>query len=67
MEMEGCFQGFNLPFARREANLVAHLCTREALSLNSVALNFDVIADFLTEAVQSGLVWQRSVDKFFRV
>jgi ribonuclease HI len=45
-EVVGSFQGFNLLFARREANSVAHLCAREALSLNFVALNFDVTMVF---------------------
>jgi hypothetical protein len=55
-EMEGFFQGFKLLYTRREANSVAHLCAREAISLNMDVLNFDVSPAFLTEVVQSELV-----------
>jgi ribonuclease HI len=55
-EMAVGFQGFKLLYAKRESNHVAHLCAREALSLNSVVLNFDVIPGFLAEAVRSEVV-----------
>jgi hypothetical protein len=55
-ELVGFFQGFKLLYVRREANCVAHLCAREALSLDLDVLNFDVSPGFLTEAVQSECV-----------
>jgi hypothetical protein len=55
-EIVGFFQGFKLLYVRREANNVAHLCAREALSLVLNVLNFDVSPGFLTESVQSEYV-----------
>jgi hypothetical protein len=48
------FQGFKLLYVRREANHVAHLYAKEAVSLNFVV--FYVSPDFLTEAVLSQIV-----------
>jgi hypothetical protein len=47
MELVGFFQRFKLLYVRREANNVAHLCAREALSLDMDVLNFDVSPGFL--------------------
>lgn len=49
-------QCFKLLYAKGESNQAAHLCAREALSLNNVVLNFDVSPGFLAEAVQSEVV-----------
>jgi hypothetical protein len=55
-DMEGSFQGSKLLYTSRDANSVAHLCAREAISLNMDVLNFHVSPGFLTWAVQSKLV-----------
>ena len=47
------FQGFDLRWTGREANIVAHLCAKEAIVLESVALSFYVISEFLIDVLQS--------------
>jgi ribonuclease HI len=50
------FQGFTFCFAKREANKSAHVCAREALSINSLDVFYELIPDFLIEPVQSDLL-----------
>ena len=45
------FQGFQLKFARRTANNVAHWAAREALYQASSSLSVDVTSDYLIEHV----------------
>ena len=47
------FQGFSLVFARRECNKAAHVCAREALSINNLNTVYDVTPGFLVDLVQS--------------
>ncbi|KAI4988471.1 hypothetical protein ZWY2020_030101 [Hordeum vulgare] len=56
-----CFQGFELKFSGREANVVAHVLAKRGLSTEMQIVTFDVIPDFLNAAVHSDYV--RSLNK----
>lgn len=47
------FQGFDIVYSRRDANVVAHRCAKEGLSTSLNVISSDVIPDFLVALVQS--------------
>ena len=49
------FQGFKFIYIRRNANFVAHLCVKEALKLDVLAISFLVTPTYLIETIQSQL------------
>jgi hypothetical protein len=50
------FQGFDLKFAGRGANVAAHTCARQAISLDVPHVTFDVVPDFLSAGWHSDFV-----------
>lgn len=52
------FQGFELRWTGREANVAAHLCAKEALVLVRLSITLDVILDFLIDVLQSDVIRQ---------
>ena len=50
------FHGFALVFSNCSANFAAHLCAKEAVSLECCSSFFDVIPSFLIAQVQSEVV-----------
>ncbi|XBI78249.1 hypothetical protein VPH35_087974 [Triticum aestivum] len=57
-EIKSClsnFQGFDIVYTRRDANVVAHRCANEGLSSSLNVISFNVIPDFLVALVQSDI------------
>lgn len=50
------FQGFELWWTGREANVAAHKCARVALSIDNMSISFSIIPDFLIDVVQSDMI-----------
>ena len=42
----------------RKKNVAAHLCAKEYLVLESIALSFDIIPEFLIDILQSDVIRQ---------
>ena len=49
------FQGFKFIYIRSNANFVAHLCVKEAVKLDVLAISFLVTPTYLIETIQSQL------------
>lgn len=47
------FQGYDIIYTRRDANVVAHHCAKEGISSSLSVISFDVIPEFLVALVQS--------------